>query len=49
MASDLAGGRAYVIAIMDNHSRAIIASAVFRIQDLASYPSVLYAAVGRYG
>jgi len=39
------GGKAYVISVMDNHSRAIISSAVTRTQDLASYLSVLYAAV----
>jgi len=38
------GGKAYVISVMDNHS-----SAVTRTQDLASYLSVLYAAVERYG
>src|SRR5215207_10937407 len=43
------GGRAYVVAILENHSRAILASAVTRTQDLASYLSVLYAAVERYG
>ena len=43
------GGRAYVISVLDNHSRAILASAVARTQDLASYLSVLYAAVERYG
>ena len=43
------GGRAYVVAILDNHSGAILASAVTRTQDLASYLSVLYAAVERYG
>ncbi len=43
------GGRAYVITVLDNHSRAILASAVTRTQDLASYLSVLYAAVERYG
>lgn len=39
------GGRAYVISVLDNHSRAILSSAVTRTQDLASYLSVLYAAV----
>ncbi len=39
------GGRAYVVSVLDNHSRAILASAVTRTQDLASYLSVLYAAV----
>jgi putative transposase len=43
------GGRAYVISVLDNHSRAILSSAVTRTQDLASYLSVLYAAVERYG
>jgi hypothetical protein len=33
---------------MDNHSRCILASAVTKTQDLASYLSVLYAAVERY-
>ena len=43
------GGRAYVVSVLENHSRAILASAVTRTQDLASYLSVLYAAVERYG
>jgi transposase len=43
------GGRAYVISVLDNHSRAVLSSAVTRTQDLASYLSVLYAAVERYG
>jgi transposase len=43
------GGRAYVISVLDNHSRAVLASAVSRTQDLASYLSVLYAAVEKYG
>ena len=43
------GDRAYVISILDNHSRAILSSALTRTQDLASYLSVLYAAVERYG
>lgn len=42
------GGRDYVVSILENHSRAILASAVTRTQDLASYLSVLYAAVERY-
>jgi transposase-like protein len=47
--NDHVGGRAYVVSVMDNHSRCILASAVTRTQDLASYLSVLYAAVERYG
>jgi hypothetical protein len=43
------GGRAYVISVLDSYSRAILSSAVTRTQDLASYLSVLYAAVERYG
>jgi putative transposase len=43
------GHRAYVISVLDNHSRAVLSSAVTRTQDLASYLSVLYAAVERYG
>ena len=43
------GHRAYVISVLDNHSRAVLASATTRTQDLASYLSVLYAAVERYG
>lgn len=43
------GGRAYIISVMDNHSRCILASALTRTQDLASYLSVLYAAVEKYG
>jgi hypothetical protein len=38
-----------VISVLDNHSRAVLSSAVTRTQDLASYLSVLYAAVERYG
>lgn len=47
--NDRVGGRTYVVSVLDNHSRAILASAVSRTQDLASYLSVLYAAVERYG
>ena len=49
MDNDRVGGRAYVISVLDNHSRAVLASALTRTQDLASYLSVLYAAVERYG
>jgi putative transposase len=47
--NDEVGGRAYVISVLDNHSRAVLSSALTRTQDLASYLSVLYAAVERYG
>jgi transposase len=43
------GGRAYVVSVMENHSRAILASALTRTQDLASFLSVLYAAIEGYG
>ena len=42
-------GRLYVVAILENHSRAILASAVTRNQDLTAYLSVFYRAVERYG
>ena len=38
-----------MISVLDNHSRAVLSSAVTRTQDLASCLSVLYAAVERYG
>jgi transposase InsO family protein len=42
-------GQAYVVAILENYSRAILASAVTLSQDANSYLSVLHAAIGRYG
>ena len=39
------GGRAYVVSVPKNHSRAILASAVPPAQDLSAVLSVLYAAV----
>jgi putative transposase len=42
-------GNVYVISILENHSRAILSSAVTRSQDLAAYLSVFYTAVERYG
>jgi len=47
--NDVVGARIYVISVLDNHSRAILSSALARTRDLASYLSVLYAAVERYG
>jgi putative transposase len=41
--------RLYVVAILENHSRAILASAVTRNQDLTAFLSVLHRAVERYG
>jgi transposase len=43
------GGNIYVISVLENHSRAILASGIFRSQDLPSYLSVFYSAVERYG
>jgi Integrase core domain len=43
------GGRAYVVSILENHGRAILASAVSPTQDLSAFLSVLYRAVERYG
>ena len=42
-------GQAYVVAILENYSRAILASAVTLSQDANAYLSVLHAAIGRYG
>jgi|1186.fasta_scaffold33360_1 putative transposase len=43
------GGNAYVISILENHSRAILESSVSRSQDTTAFLSVLYRAVERYG
>jgi putative transposase len=43
------GGNVYVISILENHSRAILSSAVTRKQDLVAFLSVFYTAVERYG
>ncbi|MFV9506447.1 MAG: DDE-type integrase/transposase/recombinase [Oscillochloridaceae bacterium umkhey_bin13] len=45
----LGGGNIYVISIMDNYSRAILASAVSRKQDLTAFLLVLYAAIRQHG
>src|SRR5215207_9399661 len=42
-------GQAYVVAILENYSRAVLASAVTLSQDANAYLSVLHAAIGRYG
>ena len=42
-------GKIYVIAILDNYSRAILASALSRRQDLTAYLIVLYAALRQHG
>src|SRR5215216_3408412 len=45
----LLGSRAYAITVLENDSRAILASAISPTQDLASFLSVFHAAVERYG
>lgn len=45
----LGGGMIYVISILENFSRAVLASAVSRTQDLTAYLMVLYAAVRQHG
>ena len=45
----LIGGMPYAITVMENHSRSVLASGVFRTQDLSAYLSVLYSAVNNYG
>jgi len=42
-------GQAYVVSILDNYSRAILASAVTPSQDANAFLSVLHAAIGRHG
>lgn len=42
-------GNAYVIAVLENYSRTILASAVSLTQDTTAFLRVLYAAVERYG
>jgi putative transposase len=42
-------GQAYVVAILENYSRAVLASAVTLSQDTNAYLSVLHAAIGRHG
>jgi len=45
----LGGGQIYAITILENYSRAILASAVSRTQDTAAYLMVLYAAIEQHG
>ena len=46
---ELVGSKAYSVTVMDNYSRAILASAVSRRQDLSAFLSVFYRAAKRYG
>lgn len=45
----LAEGMAYVVTIIENYSRAVLASSVTRRQDLNTFLAVLYQAVQEYG
>ena len=45
----LEGGMVYAITILENHSRAVLASSVTRRQDLNAFLAVLYRAVQEYG
>jgi transposase len=45
----LAEGMVYAIAIIENYSRAVLASSVTRQQDLGAFLAVLYRAVQEYG
>ena len=42
-------GQAYVVSVLDNYSRAILASAISLSQDTNAYLSVLHAAIERHG
>jgi putative transposase len=43
------GNKVYVISVLEDHSRALLASAITRTQDSSAFLSVLYEAVKRYG
>ena len=43
------GSKVYIISILENHSRALLASALMRTQDTTAFLSVLYEAVKLYG
>jgi transposase len=45
----LGGGNVYCISILENYSRAILASGLSRSQDLTAYLIILYAAVRQHG
>jgi putative transposase len=47
--NDTLAGRAYSIAILDNYSRALVASALSPRQDLTAFLIVLYAAIRQHG
>jgi putative transposase len=43
------GMKVYCVSILENYSRAILASGIFPTQDLASYLMILYAAIRQHG
>jgi len=45
----LGGGNVYVITVLDCYSRAVLASAISRTQDLTAYLMVLFAAIRQHG
>ncbi len=45
----LGGGNIYVVSVLDCYSRAILASAISRTQDLTAYLMVLFAAIRHHG
>lgn len=45
----LAGGMVYAVTVLENHSRAVLASSLTRRQDLNAFLSVLYRAIQEYG
>jgi transposase InsO family protein len=45
----LGGGEIYCISVLENFSRAVLASAISRRQDTEAYFAVLYAAIRKYG
>lgn len=45
----LGGGNVYAITILENYSRAVLASAISRTQDLTAYLMVLFAAIRMHG
>ncbi len=45
----LADGMVYAITILENHSRAVLASSLTRRQDLNAFLAVLYRAIQEYG
>jgi len=47
--NDMVGGRIYCISILENYSRAILASGLSQSQDLTAYLMVLYAAIRQHG